>query len=104
MDDRAAGLACEAVTRLVRQQLQDVELQVRAARPEQFPNRGISAAGGNCVSAASSSGNQALGPTSRAGSVSRAMGSLIKKRRKRMRKKKHKKMLRRTRHQRQRGK
>jgi hypothetical protein len=33
-----------------------------------------------------------------------AMGSLIKKRRKRMRKKKHKKMLRRTRHQRQRGK
>jgi hypothetical protein len=29
-----------------------------------------------------------------------AMGSLIKKRRKRMRKKKHKKMLRRTRHQR----
>ena len=38
------------------------------------------------------------------GSVSRAMGSLIKKRRKRMRKKKHKKMLRRTRHQRQRGK
>ena len=30
------------------------------------------------------------------------MGSLIKKRRKRMRKKKHKKMLRRTRHQRQR--
>jgi hypothetical protein len=40
----------------------------------------------------------------RPGSVSRAMGSLIKKRRKRMRKKKHKKMLRRTRHQRQRGK
>ena len=38
------------------------------------------------------------------GNVSRAMGSLIKKRRKRMRKKKHKKMLRRTRHQRQRGK
>ena len=37
-------------------------------------------------------------------SVPRAMGSLIKKRRKRMRKKKHKKMLRRTRHQRQRGK
>lgn len=37
-------------------------------------------------------------------SVVRAMGSLIKKRRKRMRKKKHKKMLRRTRHQRQRGK
>ena len=32
------------------------------------------------------------------------MGSLIKKRRKRMRKKKHKKMLRRTRHARQRGK
>lgn len=32
--------------------------------------------------------------------VSPAMGSLIKKRRKRMRKKKHKKLLRRTRHQR----
>lgn len=32
--------------------------------------------------------------------VSLAMGSLIKKRRKRMRKKKHKKLLRRTRHQR----
>lgn len=36
--------------------------------------------------------------------LARLMGSLIKKRRKRMRKKKHKKMLRRTRHQRQRGK
>ena len=35
-----------------------------------------------------------------AGSVPARMGSLIKKRRKRMRKKKHKKMLRRTRHQR----
>jgi hypothetical protein len=35
-----------------------------------------------------------------AGSVADLMGSLIKKRRKRMRKKKHKKMLRRTRHQR----
>ena len=35
-----------------------------------------------------------------AGSVTSLMGSLIKKRRKRMRKKKHKKMLRRTRHQR----
>jgi hypothetical protein len=34
------------------------------------------------------------------GSVSDLMGSLVKKRRKRMRKKKHKKMLRRTRHQR----
>ena len=45
-----------------------------------------------------------LGGPPPAGSVSRAMGSLIKKRRKRMRKKKHKKMLRRTRHQRQRGK
>ena len=33
-------------------------------------------------------------------SVATLMGSLIKKRRKRMRKKKHKKMLRRTRHQR----
>ena len=32
--------------------------------------------------------------------VSAAMGSLIKKRRKRMRKKKHRKLLRRTRHQR----
>ena len=41
-----------------------------------------------------------LGNSLRADSVSRAMGSLIKKRRKRMRKKKHKKMLRRTRHQR----
>ncbi len=48
--------------------------------------------------------HDALGTESLAGSVSRAMGSLIKKRRKRMRKKKHKKMLRRTRHQRQRGK
>jgi hypothetical protein len=36
----------------------------------------------------------------RPGSVTHPMGSLIKKRRKRMRKKKHKKMLRRTRHQR----
>jgi hypothetical protein len=35
-----------------------------------------------------------------AGIVVAPMGSLIKKRRKRMRKKKHKKMLRRTRHQR----
>jgi Mitochondrial domain of unknown function (DUF1713) len=34
------------------------------------------------------------------GSLAGRMGSLIKKRRKRMRKKKHKKMLRRTRHQR----
>ena len=33
-------------------------------------------------------------------SVAGRMGSLVKKRRKRMRKKKHKKMLRRTRHQR----
>jgi len=32
--------------------------------------------------------------------VLRVMGSLVKRRRKRMRKKKHKKMLRRTRHQR----
>jgi hypothetical protein len=51
-----------------------------------------------------SSGHDALGTTLPDGSVSRVMGSLIKKRRKRMRKKKHKKMLRRTRHQRQRGK
>jgi hypothetical protein len=36
----------------------------------------------------------------RTDSVAGLMGSLIKKRRKRMRKKKHKKMLRRTRHQR----
>ena len=43
-------------------------------------------------------------PGIRADIVWRTMGSLIKKRRKRMRKKKHKKMLRRTRHQRQRGK
>jgi hypothetical protein len=49
-------------------------------------------------------GPTALGTTAPGGNVSRAMGSLIKKRRKRMRKKKHKKMLRRTRHQRQRGK
>jgi hypothetical protein len=35
-----------------------------------------------------------------ADNVARLMGSLVKKRRKRMRKKKHKKMLRRTRHQR----
>jgi hypothetical protein len=39
-------------------------------------------------------------PPDVAASVSGLMGSLIKKRRKRMRKKKHKKMLRRTRHQR----
>ena len=39
-----------------------------------------------------------------AGSVLPAMGSLVKKRRKRMRKKKHRKMLKRTRAQRQRGK
>jgi hypothetical protein len=37
-------------------------------------------------------------------SVRSAMGSLVKKRRKRMRKKKHRKMLKRTRAQRQRGK
>jgi len=37
------------------------------------------------------------------GTVSAAMGSLIKKRRKRMRKKKHRKMLKRTRAQRMRG-
>jgi hypothetical protein len=39
-----------------------------------------------------------------ADTVSPDMGSLIKKRRKRMRKKKHRKMLKRTRAQRQRGK
>jgi len=39
-----------------------------------------------------------------AASVTSAMGSLVKKRRKRMRKKKHRKMLKRTRAQRQRGK
>jgi hypothetical protein len=38
------------------------------------------------------------------GYSAKAMGSLIKKRRKRMRKKKHRKMLKRTRAQRQRGK
>jgi len=38
------------------------------------------------------------------GSVAPLMGSLIKKRRKRMRKKKHKKMLKRTRWQRRAGK
>ena len=40
------------------------------------------------------------GVGSKPSSVIRAMGSLIKKRRKRMRKKKHKKMLKRTRFQR----
>jgi len=48
------------------------------------------------------------GPTwreaSRPGNLPRAMGSLIKKRRKRMRKKKHKKMLKATRWQRRAGK
>jgi len=39
-------------------------------------------------------------PQKKPSSVLRAMGSLIKKRRKRMRKKKHKKMLKRTRFQR----
>jgi len=41
-----------------------------------------------------------VAPPATADSVAAPMGSLIKKRRKRMRKKKHKKMLRRTRHQR----
>jgi len=41
-----------------------------------------------------------VAPRAGTGSVASLMGSLIKKRRKRMRKKKHKKMLRRTRHQR----
>jgi hypothetical protein len=41
-----------------------------------------------------------VGALATSGSVSNLMGSLVKKRRKRMRKKKHKKMLRRTRHQR----
>jgi hypothetical protein len=41
---------------------------------------------------------------SAAGSLTADMGSLIKKRRKRMRKKKHKKMLKRTRWQRRAGK
>ena len=44
--------------------------------------------------------HRAVAATAPAGSVVDLMGSLIKKRRKRMRKKKHKKMLRRTRHQR----
>jgi Mitochondrial domain of unknown function (DUF1713) len=47
-----------------------------------------------------SSDHGSAGPSGTSGSVSDLMGSLIKKRRKRMRKKKHKKMLRRTRHQR----
>ena len=42
--------------------------------------------------------------SAKADSVQPAMGSLVKKRRKRMRKKKHRKMLKRTRAQRQRGK
>jgi len=41
-----------------------------------------------------------VAPLVTAGNVVGLMGSLVKKRRKRMRKKKHKKMLRRTRHQR----
>ncbi len=41
-----------------------------------------------------------VGVGMRGGSLATLMGSLVKKRRKRMRKKKHKKMLRRTRHQR----
>ncbi len=44
--------------------------------------------------------HRSAGRCGTAASVSDLMGSLIKKRRKRMRKKKHKKMLRRTRHQR----
>jgi hypothetical protein len=44
---------------------------------------------------------RAVSPTGcRPGTVAGAMGSLIKKRRKRMRKKKHRKMLKRTRFQR----
>ena len=43
------------------------------------------------------------GTTRGRGTVSAAMGSLIKKRRKRMRKKKHRKMLKRTRAKRMRG-
>ena len=43
------------------------------------------------------------GSSSESATVSAAMGSLIKKRRKRMRKKKHRKMLKRTRAQRMRG-
>jgi mRNA-processing protein COX24 len=51
------------------------------------------------------SGSRAnLAQTPAPGSVSPLMGSLIKKRRKRMRKKKHKKMLKRTRWQRRAGK
>lgn len=45
-----------------------------------------------------------MGKPTIAASLGRLMGSLIKKRRKRMRKKKHRKMLKRTRAQRQRGK
>jgi hypothetical protein len=43
---------------------------------------------------------EAVAPPDGTGTLATLMGSLIKKRRKRMRKKKHKKMLRRTRHQR----
>jgi hypothetical protein len=46
---------------------------------------------------------RSLERTYRAATVSPAMGSLVKKRRKRMRKKKHKKMLRKTRFQRRRA-
>jgi len=46
---------------------------------------------------------RSLEPTYRPATVSPAMGSLVKKRRKRMRKKKHKKMLRKTRFQRRRA-
>jgi len=44
------------------------------------------------------------GSTASPDTVTGAMGSLVKKRRKRMRKKKHRKMLKRTRAQRMRGK
>jgi hypothetical protein len=49
-------------------------------------------------------GRSTLGRGEVTARVPSAMGSLVKKRRKRMRKKKHRKMLKRTRHQRRAGK
>ena len=56
----------------------------------------------NCAAVCGGAGERRMtaGHGGSPGSVADPMGSLIKKRRKRMRKKKHKKMLRRTRHQR----
>lgn len=71
---------------------------VRVLSPEQRDAR-VSARGARLVGRPTTLAFTERSPGS-AGSVARLMGSLIKKRRKRMRKKKHKKMLRRTRHQR----